>query len=495
MARKGTYTALQQLQPIAEDFGQIALDAAKVERDIQLQKAKDAAALAKIRSAEQETIRKAFGMSYEDLQDVITGIDSLDQPMSAGVNSAASMLGVMHKQANANFRLLRDPVFMRRKSNLEGFSKTLAAISERYANYAQVVGEGFQKGELSEWSSGALGEADAVFRKLDLAITANPETGKPLVVFRDPKTKELRIMDINKVLDGRGMAELVPWFDFNKSVRLQGAALGKDEFKRIRGGVAITTQSFSTKRDAELIKARANMGTAEDPSVIAKSIWTNNMGNEPRLAVVDGKITKSLTDKDLDDIAEFYTDALGGYYDAKYVETPIRSSGASGKSGGLNTIILETDTKGKVSQEIPEDLFKLEDDVGNITPFSIPSKTVYLGHKDEKREIQRLFITDTGLIGYEGRWPSGTFKDKPLVEGSPFSGTTSGKEFENFVSEEMSLSEINQLIPQINKIVKGTNIETVPDLVNFLKSLQGDLKVQPKERVSTGAKTGKQPRQ
>lgn len=396
MPTKGTFTALQRLRPITEDFGQIALDAAA---RLEAQKAAKKAEEDAVKKAKAK-IAKDFGQDYEGLVEVVTGTKSINEANARGINSARDSLGQIHKDIQSNPSLANDAKIQMKRANLLNFSKNLSLVEDRYTKYADFVGKGMQDGTLSDWNSNILSDLDSIFRQANLDIKDDPETGLPIAVIavldeNGQPTGELKELNLIEILDGRGLSDTVNTFDFQKSVQDIGGKLGKREVKTPSGFSHIEYQKFSDIEPEVRAMLKGFVGNEKNPTDIAKSIWSDMMAEDP----------KELDAADMKRIEDFYVNSVKGFYDEKNKKTTdfgaiekratVKRKELEETGGGIR---LRTDEKGKPTKR--NFVGTGEDLQGPAHEYTLGKKVIF-GLKGENRLVTHLFLTETGKVGFQ----------------------------------------------------------------------------------------------
>jgi hypothetical protein len=441
MPKKGTYTALQQLRPYQEDFGQIALDAAdRLEAQRGEKKAADAAA-----KKAKAAISENFGSDYDGLFEVVTRTKSIDEAYGRGINSARDAMGQLHKDIQANPSLANDAKTQMKRANLNKFSKNLKTISESYTQYAGNVGKGMRDGTLSNWNSDALSDIDSIFRQANLDIRVDQETGLPIAVIAElnddgEATGNLKELNLIEVLDGRGLTDTVNTFDFQSSITDIGDKLGKREVKTSSGFSHIEYQKFADIEPEVRTMLKGFIGNENNPSDIAKSIWSDMMAQNP----------KELDATDMKRIEDFYVNSVKGFYDEKNKKTTDfgaqerrragRAKEEEEEEAGLG-LQIRTDEQG---QPLRKGLTGVAGAHGPAYSFTLP-QDITLGVKGEKTLIDNLYLTDDGKIAYSGRAFKGKTSGKRIDADNYLSGTYSGEVVEDITGGGLSTNELNDI--------------------------------------------------
>lgn len=396
-APAGNAAALQRLRPITTDFGNIVEDTI----DDELARKKAAEDEAKAKAKAKADLANKFGKDFAALNDIVTKTKSIDEAFARGVNSARDLMGDIYKQAEQDPTVMNTMEWQRKKANLTNYSKNLKTVSDRYTQYADMIGKGMQDGSLSRWNQSTLNDLNSIYSQANLDVKTDQETGLPIAVIAEvddngKPTGKLKELNLVEILDGRGLNTAVNTFDFEESVTEMGTKLGKREVKT--PGSGLTHIEYQKFEDIELEvrnMIKGFVGNAENPTDVAKSIWTDHMGED----------AKTLTPEDMTRIEDFYTNSIKGFYDEKNKTTKDYSTGfrysraarEDEKEEGLG-IQLRTDEEGRPMRQTLYGVKGVPQ--GNYFQFTIP-EPIKLGIKGENREISNLMINDNGEIAYE----------------------------------------------------------------------------------------------
>jgi len=416
----GTYTALQKLRPITTDFGDIVENAVD---DELARKAKAKAEEAAKKKAKKDLANK-FGDDYAALGEVVTKTKSIDEAFARGINSARDLMGDIYKNAENDPTVMNTMDWQMKKANLTNYSKNLKLVSDRYTEYASMVSKGMQDGELSNWNKDELNDLNSIFGQANLDVKVDNETGLPIAVIAKldddgEPTGELKELNLVEVLDGRGLNQAVNTFGFQKSVTDIGSKLGKREVKTPGSGLTHTEyQQFEDIEPEVRTMIKGFIGNDKNPTDIAKSIWSDQMAEDPK-------------ELDSNDMKRF---------------SYSRASRKDKKEDGLG-IQLRTDEDGR------PDKIRLTGVGGDIRgdsfQFTIP-EPIRLGIKGENREISNLFLTPEGKIAYQEVVYKGKASGEKINPNDVFSGTISGEYITSTqIGGGLNTTELNDIARQL----------------------------------------------
>tara|TARA_R110000803_G_scaffold78075_2_gene143097 strand:- start:15600 stop:17093 length:1494 start_codon:yes stop_codon:yes gene_type:complete len=471
MPGKGNYTAFQKLKPITTDFGDL------VEKPVEAMKARDAAELAED-TAKKEKLAKQFGIDYAGLVDVVTKTKSIDEAYARGINSARDSMGQIYKDIEKTPSLANDVKSQIKLQNLKNYSKNLKLVSDRYTEYATRVSTGMGDGTLSNWNSDVLSDLDSIFTQANLDVKVDPETGLPIAVTavldkNGQPTGELREINLVEVLDGRGLTNTVATFDFQASVSEIGASAGKDLQKTVNGFSHIVRQDFEDAEEGVRNMVHEVLGNEINPSAIAKSIWSDAMGKDP----------KKLTTVDMKSIEDFYVKSIEVFYDEKHQKTTdfsaqrdyTKDKEAKEKeaAGGLQ---LRTDEDGTPTKE---NLVGVSGDLqGPALQYTLPrkgkdgkKKDFIIGIKGQNQKITDLYLTDGGKIAYEvtNYTKAGKPTDYETMQAALAGGTADVKDFTSSSSTEGGLNTT-----ELNEIARNLDLKDAGELKKELERVRDE---------------------
>ena len=402
MAGKGTYVALGGQRPIQTDFAGISKGLAaeaKMYRDEALRKEQ-------IEEAKQARLTEAFRQDYSNISDIVTGITSLDEGIAYGIDGARNALYEHYSEAKKNPALYNDIGFQTKAMNLKNYSKNLSTFTKSYAEYAQTISSGMTDGTLSQWNSRTLGQLDSVFNKSNLMLGVDPKTGNPVAITLDEDGNPSEI-NVQKVMDGRGLTEAVKYFDLEKDAITKGEKLGKRLNKEVVGFARDKeTQLFKDVEPDVRASIKAMLGKEGSPSDIAKSIWVDHMGMQPKDLTSDD--LKAIEDKYVDKVRMFYDEINKESVDEGAIIAAKREKRLSEKdlkeAKKNNPINMRTDEEGNPLISRPDGLDKTP-----AVSFAM-EKPLYIGHRSEGIMVNSLYLTEDNTIRMSGK------KYRPEVE-------------------------------------------------------------------------------
>jgi len=448
MPKAGTYTALQQLEPYQEDTPEKVMQAFEFGKGIADEARAQEADRKAAQKKQKEDLVKKFKTDYGTLFHVVTKTKSIDEAFIRGVNGAMNMMGDIYKDIESNPALANEIGTQTKIQNLKNFSKNLKLISDRYTVYADYVGKGMKEGKLSNWNTRTLSDLNSIFVQANLDVKVDEETGLPIAVIAelgkdDKPTGRLKELNLLEVLDGRGLNDTVETFDFQESVTKIGTKAG-DRSKTTPSGFSYTEkQQFSTIEPEIRNMVKGFLGTPDNPTDVAKSIWADTMGLSP----------KDLTSTDMKRIEDYYVKSIGTFYDEKNktviqhgartaAQKEKRIATGKGKKAGYG-IELRTDTEGNPIEASPTGVYG--DIGGGGYSFTLP-EDITLGPKGSKQLIDMLYLTNAGKIAYEGTEFIGKKTGQPIDPANRFSGKFSGEQvIERFVGGGLNDTQLNRI--------------------------------------------------
>ena len=307
MAGKGTYTALQRLKPIETDFGAIAK---QEQNDFN-----------KNRALEKQDKEKAQAeldkITFNPLADQSTGVESLDDALFKGIRDMNKTRYEDWKMARSNPAYAKSDEYLAKTANRENYAKNLKLFTDKYTEYAKSLTA--MGGDVSDWNQDAMKEVNAFFNEEKVMFTEN-KYGEPIamVAVIDPETGEFELNEdgsqkytetsLAKVMKGTGMYDIVPKVDVVATVKSIGDILG-DDLKDVKTGWTITTkQEWASKEEGAKSLIQSELGSARNPTALAKRIWADEMGNSK--ADWDENAFEAVTNKMLEKVKATYDEKL-----------------------------------------------------------------------------------------------------------------------------------------------------------------------------------------
>ena len=488
---KGNFTAYQQTQSIKLNVAEEAKNVAAADQANQA--AKEAKHAKEVEA--RNKVAENFKTDTASLTNIITGTKSLDQAFARGVGQARDMMGDIYQQIQKNPRMANDVDVQMRLNNLKNYSKKLKASTDMLTDFNTKLAQGRQDGTLSAWNDKHLnmGESMYIQKNFNVGVDLNgnavgatielDDEGEP--VLGEDGQPILSAINLPQILDGGGLPELVPTYQLVENAKSLGKELGKREGKRDEGG--FRTYAFQTFEDAEL-EARGlikgMIGSSKNPTAIAKSIWSTNMGNK----------AKDLTDDDMKAIEDEYIKSIRPFYDEfRNKETDYsarnqanenyrksqkdKADAAAKEEKTVNTdITVITDE----NEEVKKTIFDLRDGlelVGSATSLSLPvdkktkrSNMTVVGPNGNEILIDQLHLMDNGDIGYTGYEYKGKATGQSLSpsEVNSFRNRDTGK-LSNTIIEKKIGGGIKKGSTVMTQIAKQMNLDNEGQLKALLE--------------------------
>jgi hypothetical protein len=394
MAGPGTYTAYQQVRPIQNDLSdEVRAGEDRFFRNKQAQAQED-----RYQQQRQDALNKQMSEDMSALDPVITGIQSVDEINYGATSAAMSRIGDIYRMFRSNPQMQNDPTLRMELANLKNFPKILEANQKRLVEYTTNLSEGFAEGTYSEWDKDLLDETEAFFgvKQEDGSISPNyviqfDKKGSPYFVG---KTKEGRMFkrSLSGIINGYEYADATKAFSAEEYAETMSKALGKREEVSIGGKFITNSQTFAAHEDRVRNDIRTALGTAEDPSDLAKSIWVDQVNM--------GRNKEDFNESSLKEIEEYLVDKVRMRYDETKSVSERRKDTTStdAKATPGQGIQLMTDTEGGALNPFPT----TGDSKGFA--FSLP-KAVGFGVGEKERKINALYLRPDGSIVAKGQEP------------------------------------------------------------------------------------------
>lgn len=307
MAKKGTYTAYQQLTPIKEDFGQIAKDdKANFDKERALKKQED-----KDAQAEKDKL------IFNPLGDQKTGVETLDDALYDSIRKMNKLRYDDWKKARNDPSYAKSDEYLAKTANRANYAKNLKVFTDKYTEYAKSVTD--MGGKLSAWNADATKEVNAFFNEEKVMFKEN-KYGEPIAMIAeiDPDTGQFELNEdgsqkytessLAKVMKGTGIYDIVPEVDIVANVKSIGDMLG-DDLKDVKKGWTITTkQEWASKEAGARSLVESELGSSKNPTALAKRLWSDEMGNSK--ADWNETSFKEVSDKMLEKVKATYDEKL-----------------------------------------------------------------------------------------------------------------------------------------------------------------------------------------
>jgi hypothetical protein len=307
MAKKGTFTAYQQLTPIKEDFGQIAKeDKANFDKERALKKQEDKDAQAEVDK-----------LIFNPLGDQQTGVETLDDALYNGIRKMNKLRYDDWKRARNDPSYAKSDEYLAKTANRANYAKNLKVFTDKYAEYAKGVTD--MGGKLSGWNADAMKEVNAFFNEEKVMFKEN-KYGEPIAMIAviDPETGQFELNEdgsqkytessLAQVMKGTGIYDIVPEVNILANVKSIGDILG-DDLKDVKKGWTITTkQEWASKEEGARSLVESELGSSKNPTALAKRLWADEMGNSKANWNEDS--FKAVSDKMLEKVKATYDEKL-----------------------------------------------------------------------------------------------------------------------------------------------------------------------------------------
>jgi len=254
---------------------------------------------------EKEDRLAQLGTDISSLDDVITNIDDIDTANSYIIKDGVNELRNIHLQLAEEGLTDRERVDLEvKRNNILKLPSLLKQNQEKFITGSKAFTEGYANGSVSKWNEGKLGQISSVFDKKDF-VEKLDQRGRPVALIKDPETGGYVEVPLTEALQGDFFSDVVSTYKFDAETNTYATNLGKRVKSSTNGYYDISTQSFDSQEANVREDARVMMGTLENPSDVAKSIWTDKMGNK----------AKTLTKEDMAEIEETFVNTIRAKYD------------------------------------------------------------------------------------------------------------------------------------------------------------------------------------
>jgi len=492
MAKKGTYAAFQQLQPISTDFGKIAQDnellRMKREEQKRLEKATENAQMAANAKAENDRRNKLtenYNKSYALLGSTVTGIGDFDTVVYDQVKRAQDIrTKIYHNRlADSNYDS-KNPNTAQIVANLNNFPKDMVRLQKVFVDNATPIITAKREGTLSAYKedNDKFNMLQSVAEKNHLGMTFD-NLGRSKAVYA-------KVDDDGEILkhkDGNIILEEMPLEDMSNGVFLGGfttkltnegyytivknigESLASKEYKNTRG--LTTEQKIEFNKEDAKTQANIGLGTWDNPSSKAKSIWGDIMGNTDTNITSEGDFNK-IVDKLASDSETFFDTKDFETFDYKeaYDITKDKEETTT-DSGGLKPMSnIQSKLESSLDGEGP-----MVENIANVKYGVTPPAEVKFTTKEGEIILDGLYITKDNKLFYSGVMSAGTTSEegvaadpnKPSKVGPKTTGikkrgrVVSGEATDNLArklaAKDPSLSHLKDANDIIKEILKVMN--------------------------------------
>ena len=391
---KGTYGAYQRLTPIQQDYGrnsdqQLAkFGMLKGQQDAQTQ----------AEQIRQEQLAASYAEDMSGINMDFTGIKSVDQINMDFVNTSKQQLGNMYRQMRENPGLASDPNFMLKMANLKNGAKLIAQAQGPVTKYATQLGEGMQDGTLSDANQQQLDEMEAIFgiRNEDGTYSPNyrivhDEQGMPMMIG---KTKDGRIFrkSVADMANGLQFGNPIKRMDYDDYITTKSKTLGARIKSGHYQGLTTTQQKFEYIEPEVRKGLEADLGTADNPSDMAKSMWVDQLGRD--LNELDANAIEEMKDTIVNSLRM-------GYKESTTMSGRRITPGQEGQKeipkGQIDpsSITLMTNSVGEPALDKSLGF-------GGAHGFSLP-QALDLGLNNDRKQINSVYLDQAGNVYIKGQ--------------------------------------------------------------------------------------------
>lgn len=287
MSKAGNFAAFQSARPTTEDFGDNMLQA----ENQQFRYREEKRVEDQIKYRRQRDREDRMAADFEKMKPVITGVSTLDEINTRMLNQGMRNLGDIHRELSSNnLPPEKRQELLYKKNMITKLPEFMSAATKNITDWTATTSKLIEEGKASDWDLLEMERAEAHFgvRGEDGRMTPNfvvdiDEKGHPVGKFitANGEYGELSYID---VINGVRFNGNTTRYDAGEFTSDLAGTLGERQQTRIKSGRFETYQTFDQieKEVSEMLDAR--LGTAEDPSDLAKSMWADseNMGKDPR---------------------------------------------------------------------------------------------------------------------------------------------------------------------------------------------------------------------
>lgn len=354
-----------------------------------------------VRGQQREAaLNKEMSEAISSVEPVITGIQSVDEINYRATAMAQQRIGDIYRDFRDNPKNQSDVNKRMELANLKSFPKTLKGMEGKVTAAYKDLTEGYASGKYSKWDEDKLDKIEAFYgvKGKDGKFSPNyiidfDKKGNMIskAIDKNGNYFEVSIYDIMNGTDMLTPTEAVNAQQYTSDI-VKG--LGKRQEVRIRNGFMETVQEFSSQEDEVRKDLREALGTAEEPSDLAKSIWSDedNMN----------KNKGDFKEGSLKEIEDYLVRKVEMKYDTTISSRQLRKEGGTGDGNKSKiSISLMKNTSGDPLVETIEGPNKKGESYEKYTGFSL-SKPITTGVGNADKKITRLYLSNKGDIIFKG---------------------------------------------------------------------------------------------
>jgi hypothetical protein len=463
MPKKGTYTALQKLQPDTTDYAKMIADNEK----LQFAYRKEAADKKALKDADKEKRAKELATDLNGLKPVLTEIEDLDTSIMQTVSGAADMRLELFKEAQKNPTIVGTADYQMKLSNVNNTSRDIATLTAAHLEYSTAITEMDKNDEISEWDEDKRQEVSAIYKGRRMHLRNNKNTGKLEAYTMIPdldnpgeeKVVEIKVQDY---LDKSALSKINKKIKWDEEMLKTGSALGKRELQRKDGAPyeTITESKFETIKPQVENDAEIRFGTEEEQSYEAHFYWADKMH---RAKPKSGKLTEA----QIKEVKADYVNEISKYYDetiSSKIDRPPASNTSNNKTGGGGSLVLDKNDNVTV-YNFSQGSGKPRQGFG----VGLPSTVGIRKDKNTITTAKNIYIEDDGSIRADinkSKIPVATQNQNLSLQELIIQMNSSGNKWETN-TERVLLSDEDATNLILNKVVKKADGSSFADLADF----------------------------
>lgn len=397
MAKVGGGAAYQRLQPPNEAISNALQNSAALASRRANAEA-DRNERAKVREQQKkDKLQDSYNQDIATIEPVITGIQSVDEINYRAVGNAQKRIGDIYRELMDNPDPNRKRELNMELANLRSMPKTLKEMEKPMAESYAAFLKGYSEGTISEWDEDKGEEFQAFFgvKGQDGKITPNY-----IIDFDDKGTMIAKGIteqgkyfetSANQILGGHEFSNFTKAINANAYASDMAKGLGKNQQLKISRGMQTIVQDFSMVEDEVREDIRESLGTVDNPTSLAKSVWVENYNMN--------RSKEEFDESSLQEIEDFLVAKVARGYDNTVSARQLRKpDGPSDTQKAQDSIEIMRDS---ATGEPLERYIKPNDKNLSTTAFSIGEPvTTGVGNKDKR--INKLYLGDNGEVYFEG---------------------------------------------------------------------------------------------
>lgn len=437
MAKVGGGAAYQRLQPPNEAISNALQNSAALASRRANAEA-DRNERSKVREQQKkDKLQDSYNQDIATIEPVITGIQSVDEINYRAVGNAQKRIGDIYRELMDNPEPNRKRELNMELANLRSMPKTLKEMEKPMAESYSAFLKGYSEGTISEWDEDKGEEFQAFFgvKGEDGKITPNYiidfDDKGAMVAKGITESGKYFETSANQILGGHEFSNFTKAINANAYASDLAKGLGKNQQFRISRGFQQVVQDFSMVEDDVRQDIRDSLGTVDDPSDLAKSVWVENYNMN--------RSKEEFDESSLQEIEDFLVAKVARGYDSTISASQLRKpDGPTDAQKAQDSIEL---MRNSATGEPLERYIKPNDKNLSTTAFSV-GETITTGVGNKDKRINTLYLGDNGEVYFRGE--EKVTEEVPVVKYGMATGETEEKtSYQEVVGGGLDSEELN----------------------------------------------------